>query len=174
MGKPSRLLWLELPHPTSTLGEKFRHARTTVIRKPGKPEHDTLGAWRRMVLLSTIGKLIETNIAQRTLDLVEEHGFVPATQMEARHGRSNSSANLLYSNMACHYVCDPILNTLTSPPVARCLPYYPAIQSQSLRTIVRLHANHRKAESSGLIQFRTGRTGLVEFPSLVVYPTIPM
>ena len=35
---------------------QFRHARTIVLRKPGKPDYSDPGAWRPIALLNTLGK----------------------------------------------------------------------------------------------------------------------
>jgi hypothetical protein len=72
--------------------KQFKHARTVVIRKPGKAAYDTPGAWRPIALLNTIGKLIEALTANRLQDAAEEHGLLPDTQMGARRGRSTETA----------------------------------------------------------------------------------
>ena len=72
--------------------KQFKHARTVVIRKPGKAAYDTPGAWRPIALLNTIGKLIEALTANRLRDAAEEHGLLPDTQMGARRGRSTETA----------------------------------------------------------------------------------
>jgi hypothetical protein len=66
--------------------KQFKHARTIVLRKPGKAAYDVPGAWRPIALLNTIGKLVEGLTANRLRDTAEEHGLLPATQMGARRG----------------------------------------------------------------------------------------
>ena len=72
--------------------KQFKHARTVVIRKPGKAAYDVPGAWRPIALLNTIGKLIEALTANRLRDAAEEHGLLPDTQMGARKGKSTETA----------------------------------------------------------------------------------
>ena len=72
--------------------KQFKHARTVVIRKPGKAAYDVPGAWRPIALLNTIGKLVEALTASRLRDAAEEHGLLPDTQMGARRGRSTETA----------------------------------------------------------------------------------
>ena len=59
--------------------QRFRSARTIVLRKPRKPDYSDPGAWRTIALLSTIGKLIETLLARRLGALAEQEGLLPDT-----------------------------------------------------------------------------------------------
>ena len=72
--------------------KQFKHARTVVIRKPGKAAYDVPGAWRPIALLNTIGKLVEALTANRLRDIAEEYCLLPNTQMGARRGRSTETA----------------------------------------------------------------------------------
>ena len=72
--------------------ERFKEARTVVLRKPGKPSYSDPGAWRPIALLNTIGKLIESLMAKRLSLAAEEHKLLPDTQMGARPGRSTETA----------------------------------------------------------------------------------
>jgi len=72
--------------------QRFRQARTVVLRKPGKESYETPGAWRPIALLNTIGKLIEAITAKRIQDVAERHGLFPSTQMGARKARSTETA----------------------------------------------------------------------------------
>ena len=72
--------------------ERFRQARTVVIRKPGKPSYEDPGAWRPIALLNTIGKIIEALTAARIKDAAEKGGLLPDTQMGARTARSTDTA----------------------------------------------------------------------------------
>ena len=59
--------------------QQFKHARTVVIRKPGKAAYDVPGAWRPIALLNTIRKLVEALIANRLQDAIEEHRLLLST-----------------------------------------------------------------------------------------------
>src|SRR5450432_3109989 len=53
--------------------ERFKEARTIVLKKPEKEDYSIPKAWRPIALLSIIGKVIETVIAQRIQRLAEDH-----------------------------------------------------------------------------------------------------
>jgi retron-type reverse transcriptase len=72
--------------------KRFRAARTIVLRKPGKPDYADPGAWRPIALLSTIGKIFESIMAQRLSGLAEQHKLLPDTQMGNRKNRSTEIA----------------------------------------------------------------------------------
>ena len=81
--------------------KQFKHARTVVIRKPGKAAYNIPGAWRPIALLNTIGKLVEALTASRLRDVAEEHSLLPDTQMGARRGRSTETALELLIEQVC-------------------------------------------------------------------------
>jgi hypothetical protein len=72
--------------------ERFRAARTIVLRKLSKPDYSDPGAWRPIALLSTIGKVIETLAARRLSDLAEQEGLLPDSQIGNRRNRSTETA----------------------------------------------------------------------------------
>ena len=72
--------------------KQLKLARTVALRKPGKAAYDTLGAWRPIALLNTVGKLIEAITAKRIQKAAEEHHLLPASQMGVRKGRSTETA----------------------------------------------------------------------------------
>ena len=72
--------------------DRFKEARTVVLRKPGKPSYSDPGARRPIALLNTIGKLIESLIVKRLSQATEEYKLRPEIQMGARPGRSTETA----------------------------------------------------------------------------------
>ena len=72
--------------------QRFRQARTIVLRKPEKDDYSVPGAYRPIALLSTIGKVIESLAARRLQDLAEQHNLIPETQMGNRPNRSTDTA----------------------------------------------------------------------------------
>ena len=58
---------------------QFKHARTIVIRKPGKESYEEPGAWRLIALLNTISKLIKAVTAKRIQEAAEQHHLLPDT-----------------------------------------------------------------------------------------------
>jgi hypothetical protein len=74
MGEPLAVAVAAISTACWTLGHypaQFKHARTVVIRKPGKAAYDLPGAWRPIALLNTIGKLVEALTASRLRDAAE-------------------------------------------------------------------------------------------------------
>jgi hypothetical protein len=72
--------------------KQFRTARTIVLQKPDKGDYSDPGAWRPIALLSTLGKVLESIMAQRLSDLAEQHNLLPNTQMGNRKNRSTEAA----------------------------------------------------------------------------------
>ena len=95
MGKPLTTAVAALASACWNLGHypaQFKHARTIVIRKPGKGSYEEPGAWRPIALLNTIGKLIEAVTAKRIQEAAEQYHLLPDTQMGARTKRSTETA----------------------------------------------------------------------------------
>ena len=65
-----------------------------VLPKPGKRPADfqTLGGYRPIALLLTLGKVIEAIVAQRIARATEVHGLLPDEQMGNRAYRSTELA----------------------------------------------------------------------------------
>lgn len=57
--------------------QQFRHARTIVLRKPGKPNYSDPGAWRPIALLSTLRKILETVLTKKITDMAERNALLP-------------------------------------------------------------------------------------------------
>ena len=72
--------------------QRFKQARTIVLRKPEKDDYSALGAYRPIALLSTVGKVIESLTARRLQDLAEQHNLIPDVQMGNRPNRSTDTA----------------------------------------------------------------------------------
>jgi hypothetical protein len=70
---------------------RFRTARTIVLGKPSKPDYSDPGAWRPIALLSTLGKIVESVMAQQLSSLVEQHSLLPDSQMGNRKDRSTET-----------------------------------------------------------------------------------
>ena len=70
---------------------RFKEVRIVVLRKPSKPSYSDPGAWRPIVLLNTISKLIESLMTKRLSQAAKEYKLLPDTQMGARLGRSTKT-----------------------------------------------------------------------------------
>ena len=54
-----------------------RNAVTVALRKPGKDDFSTPQLYRPIALLETLGKALESIVAQRLSDLAENMGWLP-------------------------------------------------------------------------------------------------
>ena len=73
------------PHP-------WRSARILPLRKPDKPNYKLAKAYRPISLLATLGKTLESVLAERISYLDETHGLLPKCHFGARKQRSTIDA----------------------------------------------------------------------------------
>lgn len=78
-----------------TLPSQWRHAKIIPLKKPGKEDYTIAKAWRPISLLATLGKLLESVIAERISHAVETHGLLPTNHFGARKQRSAEQALVL-------------------------------------------------------------------------------
>jgi hypothetical protein len=73
---------------------RFKIAKVTVLLKPNKTiaEKATLGAWRSILLLNIVGKVVEAAFARRITNVAEAKHLLPDGQMGNRRGRSTDLA----------------------------------------------------------------------------------
>ncbi|RKK79088.1 hypothetical protein BFJ63_vAg16914 [Fusarium oxysporum f. sp. narcissi] len=74
---------------------QWRHARITPLKKPGKDDYTIAKAWRPISLLATLGKVLESVVAERISQAVETHGLLPTNHFGARKQRSAEQALVL-------------------------------------------------------------------------------
>jgi ribonuclease HI len=73
----------------------FKETVTVIVRKPGKPDYTKAKAYRPIALESTIGKVLESIIAEAISYLCETHSLLPANHFGGRPNRSSDDAMLL-------------------------------------------------------------------------------
>ncbi|KAJ6439251.1 endonuclease/exonuclease/phosphatase [Purpureocillium lavendulum] len=78
-----------------TLPEQWRHAKIIPLKKPDKPDYAVTKAWRPISLLSTLGKVLESVVAERISHAVETYGLLPTNHFGARKQRSAEQALML-------------------------------------------------------------------------------
>mgnify|MGYP002718720533 FL=1 len=78
-----------------TLPKQWRHAKIIPLRKPNKEDYTIAKAWRPISLLATLGKILESVVAERISHTVETHGLLPTSHFGARKQRSAEQALLL-------------------------------------------------------------------------------
>ncbi|KAJ9480984.1 hypothetical protein VN97_g12529, partial [Penicillium thymicola] len=78
-----------------TLPKQWRHAKIIPLKKPNKENYTIAKAWRPISLLATLGKVLESVIAERISHAVETYGLLPTSHFGARKQRSAEQALLL-------------------------------------------------------------------------------
>ncbi|EDN02399.1 predicted protein [Histoplasma mississippiense (nom. inval.)] len=70
----------------------FRQAKTVVLPKPNKKDLSEVKSYRPIALLNTLGKALESILATRISQAVEEHQLLPRTHVGGRKGMSTEHA----------------------------------------------------------------------------------
>lgn len=70
------------------LPRQWRHAKIIPLKKPNKESYTIAKAWRPISLLATLGKILESVVAERISHAVETHGLLPTSHFGARKQRS--------------------------------------------------------------------------------------
>ena len=78
-----------------TLPSQWRHAKIIPLKKPGKDDYTAARSWRPISLLATLGKVLESVIAERISHAVETYGLLPTNHFGARKQRSAEQALVL-------------------------------------------------------------------------------
>ncbi|EAQ88752.1 hypothetical protein CHGG_05371 [Chaetomium globosum CBS 148.51] len=74
------------------LPSQWLHAKIIPLKKPGKEDYTIAKAWRPISLLATLGKVLESVIAERLSHVVETYGLLPTNHFGARKQRSAEQA----------------------------------------------------------------------------------
>lgn len=74
---------------------QWKNAKIIPLRKPNKGDYTIAKAWRPISLLSTLGKILESVVADRLSHAVETFGLLPTNHFGARKKRSAEQALLL-------------------------------------------------------------------------------
>jgi ribonuclease HI len=75
-----------------TLSTQWRHAKIIPLKKPNKENYSIAKAWRPISLLATLGKILESVVAERISHAVETYGLLPTSHFGARKQRSAEQA----------------------------------------------------------------------------------
>jgi endonuclease/exonuclease/phosphatase family metal-dependent hydrolase/ribonuclease HI len=74
---------------------QWRNAKIIPLKKPNKGDYTAAKSWRPISLLSTLGKALESAVAERISHAVETLGLLPTNHFGARKKRSAEQALLL-------------------------------------------------------------------------------
>jgi len=77
----------------------FKTSTTIIIPKPNKPSYDNPKAFRPIVLLNTLGKLIEKVIAERLQFSVASNNFIHPSQLGGLKFKSTSDAGIALTHI---------------------------------------------------------------------------
>ncbi|RKK69233.1 hypothetical protein BFJ71_g17742, partial [Fusarium oxysporum] len=77
------------------LPSQWRHAKIIPLKKPNKENYSIAKAWRPISLLSSLGKILESVVAERISHAVETYGLLPTNHFGARKQRSAEQALML-------------------------------------------------------------------------------
>jgi len=77
----------------------FKVSTTVVIPKPNKSSYDNLKAFRPIVLLNTLGKLVEKVIAERLQFIVASNNFVHPSQLGGLKFKSTADAGIVLTHI---------------------------------------------------------------------------
>jgi hypothetical protein len=78
-----------------TLPRQWRPAKIMPLRKPNKENYTVAKAWTPISLLATLGKILESVVAERISHAVETHGLLPTSHFGAQKQRSAEQALVL-------------------------------------------------------------------------------
>ena len=74
---------------------QWRVAKIVPLKKPNKPDYRLARAWRPISLLATLGKILESVIAERISYTAETYNLLPENHFGARRRRSAEHAFIL-------------------------------------------------------------------------------
>ena len=89
------LLLFQTSLEEGSLPIQWRNAKIIPLKKPNKGDYTATKAWRPISLLSTLGKTLESVVAERISHVVETYGLLPTNHFGARKQRSAEQALLL-------------------------------------------------------------------------------
>jgi hypothetical protein len=89
------LLLFQASLDAGELPTQWRNAKIIPLKKPNKGNYTVAKSWRPISLLSTLGKALESVVAERISHAVETSGLLPTNHFGARKKRSAEQALLL-------------------------------------------------------------------------------
>ena len=81
--------------------EYFKVSTTVIIPKPNKPSYDNPKAFCPIVLLNTLGKLIEKAIAEKIQFIVASNNFLHLSQLGGLKFKSTLDAGIALTHIIC-------------------------------------------------------------------------
>ena len=78
--------------------DRWKQAQIVVLKKPGKPDYSTPGVYQPILLLNTLGKILEAVIARRLSFWAKTYKLLPDTQFRGRPGHNTEQVLLVLAN----------------------------------------------------------------------------
>ena len=80
---------------TGQILSQWRNAKIILLKKPRKEDYTKAKAWRPISLLTTLGKVLKSVVAERISHTVKTYGLLPTNHMRAWKKRSAEQALIL-------------------------------------------------------------------------------
>ncbi len=91
------LLLAQASFLTRHFPKRFKETTTAVLRKPRKPDYTKPNAYQPIMLENTLGKVLESIIAELINYLTETHELLPAHHFGGRPGQTTEDMMLILS-----------------------------------------------------------------------------
>jgi hypothetical protein len=112
----------------------FKESTSVIISKPNKPSYSTPKVFRRIVLLNTLSKLVETMISNRFQHDMIKYDIVDLNQMGGVRQRSTEDADLFLTHLVRSGWAQSLQTSVIAFDVAR---FFPSINHQFLLEVLR-------------------------------------
>ena len=112
----------------------FKRSITVVIQKPNKSLYDSLKSFRPIVLLNTVGKLIEKVIGERFQFQATLNNFIHLSQLGGLKFKFTMDAEIALTHII---YSDWVKNLLTSTLAFDITQFFPSLNHQVLAFILR-------------------------------------
>ncbi|RXW16893.1 hypothetical protein EST38_g8968 [Candolleomyces aberdarensis] len=119
----------------------FKESTLVIIPKPNKPSYSTPKAFRPIVLLNTLGKLIEKRISNRFQHNMIKYDLVDTNQKGEVRWCSTKDAGLFLTHLVCAGWANGLQTSVIAFDVAQ---FFPSINHQFLLAVLKKQGFHSK------------------------------
>ena len=119
----------------------FKDSLSIIIPKPNKPSYSTPKAFRPIVLLNTLGKLVEKMISNRFQFDMIKYDLVDPNQMGGVRQRSTEDAGLFLTHLVCSGWAKGLQTSVVAFDIAQ---FFPSINHRFLLAVLRKQGFHPK------------------------------
>jgi hypothetical protein len=117
----------------------FKDSLSVIIPKPGKESYDTPKSFRPIVLLNTLGKLVEKMISNRFQFDMIKHDLVDPNQMGGVRQRSTEDAGLFLTHLVRTGWASGLQTSVLAFDIAQ---FFPSINHEFLLAVLRKQGFH--------------------------------